>query len=751
MRNPLMKRVPRNLKTNFAKYLGMIIILVCTISVGASFQATLNGAVDYLDNIKEANLQEDGFVETATKLPEDVITHFAEDGIEVFENFYATEREYDGTAKVLLFQERSRVDLPTIFEGRLPEAEDEIAIDHVFARGREISIGDTMQLLGKTYRVVGTVSMPDYSSLFLNNTDLVMNTKNFCVSVLSSEGFDALEEKNKTYRYSYRFTDRKVKKADQVTKAEDMAKYLVMNGITIENMLRRDQNQSISFLEMDIGTDGPFMTVFVYILVGTIAFIFAILTNNTIESESVMIGTLRALGYTKGEIIWHYLQPTFLVATVGSVVGNVLGYTVMIDPFIDVYNTTYSIGPLQINFDWATFALTTILPVVIMVAINFWMLASKLSLSPLKFLRKELRKGKQKKTIKLPNFSFLNRFRLRVILQNRGSYLMLFFGIFFSSFLLMFGIGLNPLMDHYTSTIDESLNYDYQYILKAPVEVENAEKLFVYELDTWFALGGKDIGVTCYGIKEDSTFFQEAYAKDGAKGVVVSSALSKKLGLTRGDTFELTDSATEKTYSLTILDVYEYSASLALFMDREELATMLGKDQDAFNCYLSNQKLDIDEGYIAKMISRSDMLGAANQMLSSFGTIILFVNIFSVVVYLVVMYIMTKVVIDKNALSISYMKVFGYEPGEIRKLYLTATTIVVAVSLIICIPLEIWLFKLTLVFLSSMIEGYMEFYLPTSVYIEIVVIGIVSYLCINALHIRTLNKIPMTDALKSRE
>ena len=121
------------------------------------------------------------------------------------------------------------------------------------------------------------------------------------------------------------------------------------------------------------------------------------------------------------------------------------------------------------------------------------------------------------------------------------------------------------------------------------------------------------------------------------------------------------------------------------------------------------------------------------------------------VVYLVIMYVLTKVVIDKNALSISYMKVFGYEQKEIRKLYLTATTIVVLASLIICIPVEVALFKGVLVFLSSMIEGYVAFYLPGSVYIKIILIGIVSYMCINAIHVRGIKRIPMTEALKNRE
>lgn len=748
MVNPLYKRIPRDFKKNFLKYMGMIIILICTISIGSSFQATLNGAVAYLDKIKDDNFQEDGFMEVSAPLPQETVDELEKKGFWIEKNFYGTENDFPDSSKVLLFNERNKMDIPTLFSGELPETENEIALDHVFARSREIEIGDSITLLGKEYLVCGTVSLPDYSALFMNNTDLMMNVNHFCVSVLSEKGFQQIADSSLTYRYSYRYTDRTLSDKEKNELEEDAYKYLLSKGVTVQNMLNRNQNQSICFLEMDIGTDGPFMTVFVYILVAMIAFIFAILTSNTIESESVIIGTLRSLGFSKGEIIWHYLQPTFIVAVIGSLLGNIIGYTLMIEPFIDMYYTMYSIGPLNIQFDTSTFLITTILPIVIMVFINCFMLNRKLSLSPLKFLRRELKKGKDRKTVKLPNFSFLNRFRLRVIIQNRGSYLMLFFGIFFASFLLMFGIGMDPLLDHYTEDIDQSLPYNYQYILKAPVDTDRGEKITLYEMDTWFALGKKDIGISCFGIQPDSTYFKNAYVDHD---IAISSALAEKLNIEAGDSLVLKDKGKEKEYTFKINKVYPYNASMSIFIDQNTLVNLLDMEKDSYNCILSEKRLNLDDAYVAKTISREDLLGATDQMMDSFESVILYINIFSVIVYIVILYIMTKVVIEKNAIPISYMKVFGYKTKEIRKLYLTATTIVVAVSLIVCIPLEIWLFKEVLVFLSSMIDGYIAFYLPNRVYAEIVIIGILAYLLINALHVFSLKKIPMSEALKNRE
>lgn len=178
---------------------------------------------------------------------------------------------------------------------------------------------------------------------------------------------------------------------------------------------------------------------------------------------------------------------------------------------------------------------------------------------------------------------------------------------------------------------------------------------------------------------------------------------------------------------------------------------MLKQDLTSYNSYISNEKLPIDETNIIKYITRDDLIGTTLQMLDSFNGIFDIVNIFSILIYIVIMYILIKMVIEKNALYISFMKVFGYKTKEINKLYLNATTFTVIISLFICIPIEIICFKYALVYISSMIEGYLPFYLPTSVYITIIFTGIVAYLLINTLFIIKIRKIPMNEALKNRE
>ena len=64
-----------------------------------------------------------------------------------------------------------------------------------------------------------------------------------------------------------------------------------------------------------------------YILIVIIAFVFAVTTNNTITKEASVIGTLRASGYSRRELLVHYISMPVIVTVVASVLGNVLGYT----------------------------------------------------------------------------------------------------------------------------------------------------------------------------------------------------------------------------------------------------------------------------------------------------------------------------------------------------------------------------------------------------------------------------------------
>lgn len=750
MRNPLDKRLPREIKKNKGRYLAIFLLLTSTIVLGSSFMV-VSDSIHYTltENQKNSKI-EDGHFQTVTEMESQDLIEVEKLGVSIEADYYVEDNEFDGSTSLRLFFNRDEINKASIFEGSLPRNKEEVALDRLFASNRGIQVGDSVEVDGVLMKVTGLISLPDYNSLFKNNSDLVMNALEFGVALVSKEEFTRLCGDNVTYNYSYYFNDRDLsdkEKGDLSNKIKD----ILVAKVQLTALVPADKNQAISFLEEDMGQDVPTMKTVIYVIIGIMAFVFVILIDNTIEEEAAIIGTLRASGYKKNEVLAHYMKLPILVTLLSALVGNLLGYTVMIEPFKNIYYKSYSISPFLIRFNVEAFLITTIVPIGIMIVIQYLMLRRKLSLSPLRFLRKDLNTGKLKKAIKLPQISFISRFRMRVIWQNKGSYLTLFAGIFFASFLLMFGIGMLPLVNHYVDTVDESLTANYQYMLKGPVACEKGEAVTAYTLKTYYSISKDDIEVTLYGLPKESEFYKDVKLPSKRNQIVVSNGFAKKLGLGVGDELSFRDSITDEEYILKIADVYQSDNTLAVYMKQDYANKMLGKEEGYYNSYFSNDKLNISDAYVAKVITRDDMTSAADQLMVSFKEMIQIITIFSIGIYLVLMYLLTKVVIDKNAVHISFMKVFGYQDGEIRKLYLRTTTITVIVSLLVCIPLEIMAFKIMLVYALSRIEGYLEFYLPLYVYIQVVLTGVVSYFVINAFHIRKIRNIPISVALKNRE
>jgi putative ABC transport system permease protein len=160
-------------------------------------------------------------------------------------------------------------------------------------------------------------------------------------------------------------------------------------------------NQAIHFAPDDMGSDKALIAVLVYVFIGVLAFIFAITTSNTITNESAVIGTLRATGYSRGEILRHYMLMPIIVTLLAADAGNLLGYTLFKDAAVALYYNSYSLVKYETLWNMNAFLVTTLLPLILMAIINFIVIYRKLRLSPLRFLRKDLRTSKRKKAMRL--------------------------------------------------------------------------------------------------------------------------------------------------------------------------------------------------------------------------------------------------------------------------------------------------------------------------------------------------------------
>lgn len=747
MRNPLIKRLPRELLSEITKYLVIFIFMTGTIGFISGFLVAGDSLKKSYDESFEKYNIEDGNFELLNKADENLINTLEEQDLKIYNNNYIEEDSVNDSV-IRLFLNREDVNKVCVIKGKLPNSEKEIAIDRMYANNNNISVGDKISVGGKKLKVTGFVALSDYSALFSNNNDLMFDSIKFGVGIITKDCFESFENANVHYSYSWKYNKSPKDDTEAKNKSDDFLKVLNKNTI-ITNYIPEISNQAIHFTGDDIGGDKGIMLTLLYVLIVIIAFVLAVTTSNTINSEASVIGTLRASGYTKGELLRHYMVLPLVVTVIGSCIGNILGYTVFEKVVANMYLGSYSLTTYVTRWNSEAFILTTIVPFIIMLVVNLFILMNKLSLSPLKFLRHNLKKREKKKVLKLTKFKFFTRFRLRVIFQNMPNYITLFIGILFASILLMFGLMMSPLLDNYKNEVVDNMISKYQYILKSEVETKtkDAEKYCANSLKTYFnEEKGEEISI--YGIKEDSEYVDI----DFKNGVYISDGFAEKYSLKVNDSITLKDSYGDKTYTFKINGIYYYPASLSIFMDSKKFNETFDKDEDYFNGYFSNEEItDIDSKYIATTITKDDMIKFSRQLDVSMGNTFYMVNVFSVILYLLLMYLLSKLIIEKNSSSISMVKILGYNNYEIGRLYIIATSIVVVISVALSIPISVLVMKGLFRVMMSEYTGWFSFYINPKVYLEIFLSGVLSYVVIAALQLFKIKKIPLDEALKNME
>ena len=227
-------------------------------------------------------------------------------------------------------------------KGLFPEERNEISLDRMFADNHELTVGDAIFLEGKEYTITGLVALPDYSCLFENNSDSMFDAMLFGVAIVSGDTFAQFTEDELNYDYAWKYDVEPQNEAEEKTVSEDLMS-AVDEEVALKDYVPRFENQAIKFTGEDMGSDRAMMIVLLYMVIVIMAFVFAITTSNTIEKEANVIGTLRASGYTRGELIRHYMAMPCIVTLISAVLGNILGYTVMKNICARMYYGSYSL------------------------------------------------------------------------------------------------------------------------------------------------------------------------------------------------------------------------------------------------------------------------------------------------------------------------------------------------------------------------------------------------------------------------
>jgi len=770
MKNPMNRRLPRELKADFGKYLVIFLFLVMVVSVVSGFLVANAGIADaYKRNLRESKL-EDGHLSFNVRPDAEFLRALAD---RAGANLYRAdffEEDADG-ATLRVYRNNPEVNVPEVTDGRLPQAADEIVLDNLHARKESLAVGDRLTLGGRELTIVGLAAFPNYSSLFKDNADLMFEVENFGIGLMTEEGYDDFASDRGTIGYAWRYRERPAGERESRAAAETVLAALreellsanadivrrAMQGETglamleVSDLLTAEENKAIHFAGEDMSGDESAIIVFLYIVIAVLAFIVAVTTVNTLSKEAGVIGTLRASGYSRGEMVRHYMILPLVAFAAGMLVGNAIGYTVMRDFMVSIYEEMYSLGKVKTFWNADAFVKTTLIPSVIMIAINAGILIWKLRIGPLQFLRRELSGRKKKRALRLSRrIPFAWRFRIRILLQNLPNYITMTVGIVLSATIIIFGLMFEPLLKTVAQRINDTSLCRYQYILKTPEEAgDGAERFALATLETTKE-DYKTDEISVYGIAPDSRFVKTAIPEGKA---LLSNSYMDKYNVKAGDTVSLYDKYADRSYTFVVAGEYPYEASLAVFLNLGEFNTRFDKTPDYFSGYFADRELsELSEANVFLRLDSSDFGTFAEQLWQSFADFMGPVRWFGILMFVLMVYLLAKQIIERNQSSISMSKILGFSGGEIGGLYIVSTSLVVVGSLLLSVPLVDWFLRLIFrSYLYKRMSGYLPYCVSSDCYLDMILIGIASYVVVVALQFWKIRRIPKSEALKTLE
>lgn len=505
------------------------------------------------------------------------------------------------------------------------------------------------------------------------------------------------------------------------------------------------------------------------ILLMLLVYMLAIFAGGTIEKERAIIGTLYALGYSKKEILSHYMKIPIFITLFGSVVGTLCGFK-LVDFLSVTYSTMYSFPDLVHIYPLYVELYAIGMPAFLAYVINRHVLRKKLDETPLQMMHEKVT-GIGRLNFELHGMSFSAKYRIRQFCREIKGNLTLFAGVLLSVLLMMFSFACFGSISSYIKSVADDVHYEYLYVLRNPVEdlPKNAVVGYTAGFNVDYAMTGGEMEVTLSGIGRDNPYFDFAGTLSDDPGeVFMSNSVRIKFGYKVGDTVVFHDSAADKRYAFKIAGEVTFGSGLYFFMDLDAMREAFGLeyfDKDDlkkgeripkasdyyYNTVYSDVPLTFHHNMMVSQIVKTDLQRGADKFMTLMGDMIYLLIGVSVIIFVSVMYLLMKLEIDRSSFSVSLLKALGYKEKTVNSFYIGSSFYVTLVSVVFGMPVCKLVVNVMYPYCVSNVNGGFPAVVAPMQYVYIALIAFASFFATRAFLVRYLKKIKLTDILKNRE
>lgn len=810
----LKKRILRELRSGIVRYIALAFMIVLCMYIILSVVGAAYTIEEGSKTRAEQMHLEDGQFTTFAPLKPEELAELRSGNVEIEEQFYLDYNiENDSTLRV--FQNREQIDRIDVLTGRAAASAGEVLLERRYCEENRIDVGDKVEIGGHAFRVTGIGTTPDYDAPYKELSDAAVDSTVFGPAFVIPQAYDRLLSEGKSakaeeYVYSYRFTKNRtdiVKEGKHVSDARDdrlkeklqeisfdpnsvkdpafkkywfsrtgMMGFLFKPGDTFmgQDVFGEDFGNLVRFLpagdnmrilsgaaDVEISFATCLAAGVVILILFT--YIISVFVVHSIDRDSAVIGTLYAMGIRKNDIILHYLTLPVIVTAAAGVIGTLLGFSPMGIPWQmgDTY-AYYSLPDIEIMIPFYLWIYGLIMPPLCAFAVNFIVIRRKCSQPVLRLLQHERtvavktadaqrrKKKREQEDSAHRRKRFSRRFSFRQITRERRAAIGLLGGLFLSLLLVMISVDTAALCSHVKANYKADTNFEYMYTIKYPDEDPPAGGTACYMKTLKKERLGYNFDVTIVGTTDDNPYF-DAKAPTGGRDVVISSAMAQKYKLEVGEDFVLDDAEEDRSYVFRVAGITEYAASFYAFMEIEDARELFGEEDGYYNVVFSDKALDIPSDRIYGVTAKRDIVKAGAVFVELMRSMVMTMFVISMLIFAIELYLMIRVMIDREAFGISLMKIFGWRMKEIRKLYLDGSFVTVLIGAAVLLPVSKILMDRMFPYFVSNVGGAIDLSVPWWFYpvFYLVIIGL--YFLISRLLVRNLKQISPAVVLKNRE
>jgi putative ABC transport system permease protein len=351
--NALFVKALRDMRRSKAQFISILIMATIAVSIVTGIDSIWKTIDTHASAMYDATNIADLWVNVAGPTEKELWSIAKIEGVEKVEKRFTlnalSNLKGSPTLRVYAVSGKNTLDRPKLLEGTFPSSGGAI-LDEVFARVHGLKINDelTVKINGKWthFPIEGLALSSEHVYSVKGATDTFPNPKKYGFVVINDDTLKGIYGQKPYNQIS-------VKLASGADITEVQAQIDKILGEGLMGILAKEDHSSISNTDANIQQFRLLAKVFSLMFFLVTALITQSTMVRMIESQRTQIGILKALGYKRSRILWHYTSYGVYMGLLGAFLGLIIGPNLfgrILIPWLKLNFMDYGICINYVNF-----------------------------------------------------------------------------------------------------------------------------------------------------------------------------------------------------------------------------------------------------------------------------------------------------------------------------------------------------------------------------------------------------------------